>query len=327
MEKNRNITIAKAVREALHEEMQADESVIVIGYELESGGTFKCTEGLLKRYGTDRVVDAPISECGEVGLAIGTALFGKRPVMEMMLADFSYVAFDPITMYLPKLMWMGAGQIEKMPVVIRMPSGQGGSFGPHHSQTCYTAYTNFPGLKIVFPSNAYDAKGMLKAAIRDDNPILFFEPANLYMNRMEVPEEDYTVPIGKAAVVREGKDLTVVTVGYGVGKALKAAEKLAEAGINVEVIDLRTIKPLDIETICKSVSKTGRLLIEDEGHESFGITGEIAFKVNQQCYKELKQPVERVCMPDVSIPVGPSLEPAVYVQPEWIINKAKEMME
>ena len=327
MDKIRKITYSQAICEAMTEEMERDENVMLIGYECANGGTFKCSKGMVDRFGSDRIIDAPISESGEIGLATGAAFYGMRPIVEIMMADFSLIALDPIVMHMAKFMYMSAGQIKQMPTVIRLPVSSGASMGPHHSQAMYAAFANFPGLKMVFPTNPYDAKGMLKAAIRDNNPVLFFEPVPLYAKRGEVPEGEYTVPLDKCAVLRSGKDLTIAACGFSVPKSMTACAKLEEAGISAEMIDIRSIKPLDLDTIIESVKRTGRLLLVDEGHGSFGITGEIAFQIMHTAMPYLKGPVERVTMPDVTIPVGPTMEKVVYVSPEQIVEKAMAMMK
>lgn len=326
MEKMRKITYAKAICEALTEEMHRDENTILFAYEASTGGVYKTMTGLTETFGRERVIDCPISENVEIGMATGAAFYGMRPIIKIMMSDFSLVALDPIVMHMAKFMYLSAGQIKQMPLVIRMPITAGGSMGAHHCNALYAAYANFPGLKIVYPTNPYDAKGMLKAAIRDNNPVLFFEPASQFPKRGEVPEEDYIVPLGKCATVREGTDLTIAAFGLSVVKAKAACEELEKQGVSAELIDIRSLKPLDLDTIVGSVKKTGKLLLVDEAHESYGITGEIAFRVQQVAMSSLKAPVARVAMPDVSIPVGPTMEKMVFVSAEKIVQAAQKLL-
>ena len=300
-------TYVEAIREALLEEMQRDERVFLLGEDIGVyGGAFKVTEGLMERFGEDRVLDTPISETAIIGAAVGAAMMGMRPVAEMQFADFISCAFDMITNFAAKSRYRtGVG----VPLVIRGPSGGGVHGGPFHSQNPEAYFAHTPGLKIVQPATAYDAKGLLKAAIRDDDPVLYFEHKFLYRRiKEEIPREDYIVPIGKAAVRREGRDLSILTYGAMVWTALEAAATLEREGLDTEVVDLRTLFPLDEETILSSVAKTNKAILLHEATRTGGIGAEIAAVLAERCFEYLDAPLVRVTAPDTPVPYSPPLE-------------------
>ena len=319
------VTFLEAIREAIREEMERDERVFVIGEDIGAfGGAFKVTEGLIDRFGPLRVIDTPIAETGFTGAAAGAAHMGMRPIVEMQFIDFISSAYDMITNYIANSRYRGAGP---MPLVIRGPSGGGVRGGPFHSQNPEAAFFHTPGLKIVYPSTAADAKGLLKASVRDDDPVLFFEHKRLSRKpqlREVMPEGDHVVPIGRAHIHREGSDLTIVTYAATVHDALEAAELLeAQDGISVEVLDLRTLLPLDEEAIVASVKKTNRLLIVHEDTRTGGIAGEIAMRVNEKAFAWLDAPILRVTALDAPVPYSPPLEDYFLPQVEDIVKAAR----
>ncbi|MFR1724186.1 alpha-ketoacid dehydrogenase subunit beta [Emergencia timonensis] len=324
----KKMTYMQAIRLALDEEMARDEKVIMMGQDIGIlGGAYGVTGDLYHKYGPDRVIDAPLSENAIVGFGIGAAMRGWRPIIDIMKMDFSMCALDPIVNHLAKYRYMSGGQISCMPAVVRTVIGGGTRSGPHHSQSVYSLYAGFPGLKVVCASTPEDAKGLLKAALRDDDPVFFCEEAGAYRMKAEVPlDPDFVVPIGKSKVVCEGDDLTVVGFGTAILKATKAAEQLREEGIHMELIDLRSLRPLDLDPVAASVRKTGKLLLVDEFTETYGITGEIAFQVSETCFEDLKMPVQRCTLPDTIIPAAPTLEDWVMLSPEKIAVMAKEMI-
>lgn len=304
------VTFLEAIREALWEEMERDPDVFLLGEDIGAyGGAFKMTEGFLDTFGADRVIDTPISEAGFTGAAAGAAHMGLRPVVEMQFMDFVSCAYEPLTNYIATSRWRGSGPV---PMVVRGPVGGGVRGGPFHSQNPEMAFFHTPGLKIVYPSTPYDAKGLLKSAIRDDEPVLFFEHKKLYRApslREVLPNEDFVVPLGKARVHREGRDVTIVTYGAMVHESLKAAEQLAdEDGIDVEVLDLRTLLPLDEDAVVESVKKTNRLLVVHEDTRTGGIAGEISMRVNERAFEWLDAPVLRVTAIDTPVPYSPPME-------------------
>ncbi|HKA37113.1 MAG TPA: alpha-ketoacid dehydrogenase subunit beta [Thermoanaerobaculia bacterium] len=297
----------EAIREALLEEMERDERVFLLGEDIGVyGGAFKATEGLLNRFGEERVLDSPISETAIVGAAVGAAMMGMRPVAEMQFADFISCAFDMITNFAAKSRYRtGVG----VPLVIRGPSGGGVHGGPFHSQNPEAYFAHTPGLKIVQPATAYDAKGLLKAAIRDEDPVIYFEHKFLYRRiKEEIPREDYVVPIGKAAVRRVGRDLSILTYGAMVWTALDAAATLEREGLDTEVVDLRTLFPLDEEAILSSVAKTNKAILLHEATRTGGIGAEIAAVLAERCFEYLDAPLVRVTAPDTPVPYSPPLE-------------------
>ena len=307
----RKLTMAQAVSEAIGQEIERDPNVFVMGEDIGYGGIFGATGGLLAKHGKDRIMDTPISETAFIGTAIGAAAEGMRPIAEIMFVDFFGVCMDMIYNHMAKNIYMAGGNI-KMPMVLMAGIGGGYNDAAQHSQCLYGTFAHMPGMKVVVPSNAYDAKGLMTQAIRDDNPVVFlFHKGIMGLPWMsyfegstnEVPEEQYTIPFGQAKVVREGADVTIVTLSQMVQKTVLAAQQLADAGIDAEVIDLRTIVPLDREAVLKSVRKTGRLLVADEDYLSFGLSGEIAALVAENLDSvRLKAPVRRLAVPDVPIP-------------------------
>lgn len=309
-EQGKPVTMLEAIREALWEEMERDADVFVLGEDIGIyGGAFKVTDGFLARFGEDRVIDTPISEAGFTGAAAGAAHMRLRPVVEMQFMDFVSCAYEPLTNYIATSRWRGSGPV---PMVVRGPVGGGVRGGPFHSQNPEMAFFHTPGLKIVYPSTARDAKGLLKAAIRDDDPVLFFEHKKLYRLpalREQLPQEDYVVPIGEARTHRRGSDVTVVTYGMMVHESSKAAEQLAaEDGVSVEILDLRTLIPLDEDAIIESVKKTNRLLVVHEDTRTGGMAGEIAMRVSEKAFEWLDAPMLRVTAVDTPVPYSPPLE-------------------
>jgi len=316
----RKITYRQALNEAIYEEMTRDVKVFVMGEDVALyGGIFKVTEGLLDKFGPDRVRDTPLSETAIIGGGVGAAITGMRPICELMLADFVSVCFDEIVNKAAKWKYMHGG-VPNVPLVIRAPIGAKGGGGAEHSQSPEAFFLHAPGLKVVLPSTPYDAKGLLKSAIRDDDPVIFFEHKLLYSMEGEVPEEEYTIPLGSADVKREGTDVTVVATSLMVSKALSAAEILKDKGISTEVLDLRSLVPLDKNAIFDSVRKTGRLVIVHEAGKRGGSGAEISAIVSENIFDSLKAPVKRVAAPDVPIPYSYVLEKEYLPNEEKIIN-------
>ncbi|MDI3535100.1 MAG: acetoin:2,6-dichlorophenolindophenol oxidoreductase subunit beta [Thermosediminibacterales bacterium] len=322
----REITYAQAICEALDEEMARDENVILLGEDVGIiGGNFKTSVGLYKKYGEWRVKDTPISESGFTGLALGAAITGLRPVVEIMFSDFMAVCFDQIINQIAKIRYMSGGQV-KVPLTIRTPIGGGRSSAAQHSQSLQALVAHIPGLKVVLPSTAEEAKGLLKTAIREDNPVVFMEHKMEYNKKYLVPEGEYTIPFGKARIAREGSDITIVATSSMVMKSLDAAKELEKDGIETEIIDIRTIVPLDKETIVKSVIKTGKLLIVDEGHIRCGIGAEIAMSVLDDVFYDLDLPIQRMGTENVPLPFSPALEFPLIPDAKKIYQKVKQMM-
>jgi pyruvate/2-oxoglutarate/acetoin dehydrogenase E1 component len=320
------ITYSQALNQALFEEMRADPRVYVMGEDIGLyGGVFRVTQGLQAEFGESRVRDTAISEAGFVGLAIGTAMMGMRPVVELMFMDFALVAADQIINQAAKMRYMSGGQVA-VPIVIRSQQGGGRGNGAQHSQSFESWFAQVPGLKVVAPATPKDAKGLLKSAIRDGNPVIFIEHKLLYNTKGDVPEDDYTVPIGKAEVKRVGRDITIVSYSRTLLFALEAAETLAEQGIEAEVIDLRTIEPLDMDTILESVRGTARLLVVHESHSSCGMGAEIITRVYEEEPDALVIPAKRLGARHVPIPVAEVLENVVLPQPSDIVKVVEEMM-
>lgn len=323
------ITYVQAVSDALKEELRRDEKVFLLGEDMGVyGGCFGVTRGFLDEFGPDRIMDTPISEGGFTGIAVGAAMAGYRPVVEYMFSDFVTCAMDLICNQAAKQRFMLGGQV-KIPLVIRTPEGSGTGAAAQHSQSLEAWFCHVPGLKVVCPSTPYDVKGLLKAAIREDNPIVFYEHKLLYGTKGEVPEEEYVLPIGKADVKREGKDITIISYSMTLIKALKAAEMLAADGIDAEVVDLRTVSPLDVETIVASAKKTGRVLVTHEGVQKFGVGAEVSSIINDsEAFFYLDRPVRRFGgADDIPIPYSPQLEAMVVPQAETIYEKAKELLK
>jgi 2-oxoisovalerate dehydrogenase E1 component beta subunit len=305
-------TLIEAVNEALHEEMERDPNVIVLGEDVGvHGGVFRATDGLQKRFGADRVIDTPLAELGIIGVAIGAAMQGLHPVAEIQFADYIHPAYDQIVNEAAKIRYRSNGTYT-CPLVIRAPFGAGVHGGLYHSQSVEALFFHVPGLKIVIPSSPADCKGLLKSAVRDPDPVLFFEHKKSYRRvRGEVPDGDVTIPLGQAAVKREGSDVTVVTYGVGVHLALEAAERVEADGISVEVLDLRTVAPLDRAAIARSIAKTNKVLIVHEDSKTGGIGAEIAAIIAEDHFEQLDGPILRVAAADTHIPYAPSLEEAV----------------
>jgi 2-oxoisovalerate dehydrogenase E1 component beta subunit len=319
------ITYLEAIREALFEEMERDSNVFCMGEDIGAyGGAFKVTDGLMAKYGEQRVIDTPISEAGFVGAAAGASHMGMRPVVEMQFIDFISCAYDMLTNYIATARYRA---FLPCPLVIRGPSGGYVRGGPFHSQNPEAAFLHTPGLKIVYPATASDAKGLLKAAIRDDDPVLFFEHKYLYRRiKEEMPAGDHVVPIGKARIAREGKDLSIITYAATVWKALEAAEQLEkEDGLSVEVLDLRTLLPMDDEAIIATVKKTNRVLIVHEDTRTGGVAGEITARINERAFEWLDAPILRVTAADVPLPFAPPLEDYVLPQVADIVAVARRL--
>ncbi len=322
----REVRIVDALNEALFEEMERDPLVFHMGEDTcENGGIFSVTKDLYKTFGKERVRNTPISENGFTALAVGAAEMGLRPVVEIMYTDFTSVCMDPIINQAAKNRFMLAGQV-KIPLVIRTESGAGFGEGSQHSQSLEALFCHIPGLKTIMPSTPYDAKGLLKSAIREDNPIIFIETPTLYNLKGEIPDGEFLVPIGVADVKREGKDITVVATGQENYNALQAAKVLAEQGIDIEVIDPRTVAPLDMETIYKSLEKTGKMLISHVACRDFGVGAEIAARTVEEKFDALKAPIRRVCAKNTPVPYNTALELAHFPQVEDLVKACKEMM-
>jgi 2-oxoisovalerate dehydrogenase E1 component beta subunit len=319
------ITYLEAIRQALFEEMARDERVFLLGEDIGVyGGAFKVTEGLQQRFGESRVIDTPISETAIVGSAIGASYMGMRPVAEIQFIDFIACCFDMLTNFAATSRYRnGAG----VPIVVRGPCGGGVSGGPFHSLNPESFFLNTPGLKMVEPSTAYDAKGLLKAAIRDDDPVLFFEHKYLYRRiKDDVPDEDYIVPLGKAALKREGRDLSIITFGAMVHTALDAAARLAEDGVEAEILDLRSLAPLDREAILSTVSRTSRALLLHEATRTGGIGGELAAIIAEEAFEYLDAPVTRVASLDTPVPYSPPLEAAFLPDVDKVVAAARKLV-
>ena len=315
-------TYLEAIREGLWEEMERDPDVFLLGEDIGVyGGAFKVTAGFIEHFGEKRVVDTPISEAAIAGAAIGAGLMGLRPVAEMQFADFITCGFDQIVNFAAKCRYRWGAAV---PIVVRAPSGGGIHGGPFHSQNPEMWFVRTPGLKVVAPATAYDAKGLIKSAIRDNDPVIFFEHKGLYRRiKEELPPEEFTVPIGKAKVVREGSDLTIVTYGSMVWVALEAADKLAEEGASVEIVDLRTLMPLDRDAVCASVRKTSKVLLLHEDTRTGGMAGELAASITESVWEFLDGPIVRVTAPDTPVPYSPPLEEAFLPNCEKVLEKAR----
>jgi len=326
-QKQRTISYMIAIREALQEEMRLDPSVFLLGEDIaRHGGGFGITKELWEEFGTERVRNTPISENGFVGVALGAAMTGARPVVEIMFMDFSVLAMDQICNEAAKVHYMYGGQA-KAPMVIRLP--QGGlswkSAAAHHSQSLEAWYVHTPGLKVVFPCTPYDAKGLLKASIRDDNPVIFIEHKALYGLKGEVPEGEYIIPLGQADIKRSGSDVTILACGYMVHFSLQAAESLAAIGIEAEVIDPRTLKPLDEETIFSSVRKTHRVVLVQEACRTAGVAAEWGMRIQEECFDWLDEPIIRLAGEDVPIPYANSLESQVWPTSDDIVQAVRRI--
>ena len=307
--------------------MQDDERVVLLGEDIGCyGGIFQVTKGLLEEFGPERVVDTPISEAGFVGACVGAALTGMRPIAEIMFIDFTTACMDMIFNQMAKMHFMFGGQ-GRVPMVLRVNVGAGRCAAAQHSQSFHSIFMHMPGLYVAAPSTPYDAKGLMLESIRNDNPVIFVEHKKLYIEKGPVPEEHYTIPFGQADIKREGRDITIVATHAMVGRALKAAEDLAKDGIEVEIVDLRTLTPLDKKTIFDSIKKTGRLLVADEDYKTCSVASEIAALAAEEIIYDLKAPVARVCSPDTPVPFSPPLEQAYIPEVKDIVPAVQRLMQ
>lgn len=321
------ITYLEAVKTALCEEMRRDENVFLIGEDIGVyGGTCGVTLGMIDEFGAERMIETPVSELGYTGIGVGAALSGSRPVVEIMFSDFVTVAFDQIVNQAAKIRFMSGGNVT-LPVVFRMPFGAGTGAAAQHSQCPESWFTNVPGLKIIAPSTPYDVKGLLKAAIRDDNPVIFFEHKLLYKTIGEVPEEEYVLPIGKADIKRQGEDLSIFTYGYMTGICLNAANLLEKEGVSIEIVDLRTLVPLDRQTIINSAKKTKRALIVHEAAQTGGFGGEICATIaGSDVLTSLKSPILRICAPDLPMAFSEEIEAKMIPDEADIVENVRKML-
>ncbi len=322
----RTIQFREAVCEAMSEEMRRDESIYLIGEEVaEYNGAYKASKGMLDEFGEKRVIDAPIAELGFAGIGVGSAMNGNRPIVEFMTFNFSLVGIDQIINNAAKMRQMSGGQFN-IPIVFRGPTASAGQLGATHSQAFENWYANVPGLKVVVPSNPYDAKGLLKSAIRDDDPVIFMESEQMYGDKGEVPEGEYLIPLGVADIKRQGTDVTVVSFGKIIKEAFKAAEELEKEGISCEIIDLRTIRPMDHEAILNSVKKTNRLVILEEAWPFGSISSEITYIVQEQAFDFLDAPIQRITTADTPAPYSPVLLQEWLPNANDVINAVKKVM-
>jgi 2-oxoisovalerate dehydrogenase E1 component beta subunit len=320
------LTYLEAIRQGIWEEMERDPSVFLLGEDIGAyGGAFKVTAGMLERFGAERVIDTPISESAIVGAAVGAALMGMRPVAEMQFMDFIACGFDQIVNMAAKMHYRWGPAV---PIVIRGPSGAGVHGGPYHSQSNEMWFVHTPGLKVVMPATAYDAKGLIKAAIRDDNPVIFYEHKFLYRRiKEEVPEGDYVIPLGKAAVRREGNDMVIITYGAMVWTALEAARELEKDGISLEVVDLRSLLPYDEEAVLASVRKCNKVILLHEDTRTGGMAGELAALIAEKAFEDLDGPIMRITAPDTPVPFAPPLEEYFLPNPRKVIEAARKLAE
>lgn len=321
----RVITMGQAIKEALAEELRRDPTVYVMGEDVAEAGTaFKVLKGLVDEFGPDRVIDSPISEPGITGLGVGAAMTGMRPVVDIMFGDFSTLIMDQMVNQAAKIHYMSGGKL-KVPMVLRTTMGATRRSAAQHSQSLHAWFSHVPGVKVVLPSTPYDAKGLLKSAIRDDNPVVFFEDKMMYQLKGEVPEQEYTIPLGVADIKREGTDITLVATSSMVQVSLAAADKLAEIGISAEVVDPRCMFPLDKETLISSAKKTSRAIVVDEGYERYGVTAELASVIADGAFYYLDAPVKRMGAMDVPIPFSPALEDLTVPTPDTVFETAKTL--
>lgn len=323
------LTLREAITEALREEMRRDENVFIMGEEVGAwGGTYAVTKGFLEEFGENRVRDTPISEMAIAGAATGAAMTGTRPIAEFMTINFAFVAFDAIVNHAAKVSYMFNGQFD-CPVVFRAPGGGGKQLGATHSHTPDIIFAHFPGLKVVCPATPYDAKGLLKSAIRDNGPVMFIEPVALYTSpkvRDEVPDEEYTVPIGVSDVKRVGTDVTIVTYGEGLHTSLDAAKELAKEGIEAEIVDLRSLQPLDMGPVIASFKKTFKAVVVEFGHQTYGIGAEIVARLQEEAFDYIDAPIKRVAQNDVPAPYSGELERAALPNADRVIAAVKEIL-
>jgi acetoin:2,6-dichlorophenolindophenol oxidoreductase subunit beta len=314
------------VNEALAEELRRDPTVFIVGEDVAEAGTpFKVMSGLVEEFGPERVIDSPISEAGITGIGLGAAMTGMRPVVDIMFGDFLTLVMDQVANQAAKVHYMSGGRL-KAPLTIRTTLGATRRSAAQHSQSLHAWVAHVPGLKVALASTPYDAKGLLKSAIRDDNPVVFFEDKMMFATKGPVPEEEYTIPLGVADVKREGEDLTIVATSSMVYVALEAAELLEQEGVSAEVVDPRTLVPLDRETLVASVTKTGRALVVDEGHTSYGVSAELAAVLADEAFWQLDAPVKRVAALDVPIPFSPVLEDQTVPTPERVLEVARALV-
>ncbi|WP_439622897.1 alpha-ketoacid dehydrogenase subunit beta [Shinella sp.] len=322
----REITLSKAVNEAIAEEMRRDPAIFLIGEDVAEAGTpFKVLSGLVEEFGPDRIIDTPISEPGFMGMAVGAAMTGSRPIVDLMFGDFIFLVMDQLCNQAAKTHYMSGGKL-KVPLVLRTNLGATRRSAAQHSQSLHALVAHIPGLKVALPSSAYEAKGLMKTAIRDDNPVVIFEDKLMYQEKAGVPEEEYLIPFGVANVKREGRDVTLVAISSMVQVAEKAADILAAEGISAEVIDPRTIVPLDEETLVASARKTGRVIVIDEGHQSYGVTAEIASRIADKAFYHLDAPVQRMGAMDVPVPFSPALEDLTVPTPDGVAARARALV-
>ena len=321
----RIITFSQAVNEALAEEMRREKTVFIIGEDVAEAGTpFKVLSGLVEEFGTERVLDSPISESGFTGIGVGTAMTGMRPVVDIMFGDFMTITMDQIVNQAAKIHYMSGGKL-KVPMVVRTNLGASRRSAAQHSQSLHVWLSHIPGLKVVLPSTPYDAKGLLKTAIRDDNPVVIFEDKMMFQDKGSVPEDDYTIPFGVADIKKEGADITLIGTSSMVQIALEAADLLAEKDISAEVIDPRTVMPLDKKTLIESAIKTSRVIVIDEGYESYGVTAEIASVIAEGAFYHLEAPVKRIGAMDVPIPFSPVLEDLTVPNAGMVVGMAEKL--
>ncbi|SRR5258706_3842075 len=320
------ITMREAISQALWEEMEADPSVFILGEEVGVwGGSYAVTKGFFDHFGPERVRDTPIAEAAIIGAAIGAAMVGQRPVAELMTINFAFSSFDHIVNEAAKLHYMFGGQFT-VPMVIRTVGGGGRQLGATHSQTPDAIFAHFPGLKVVAPGTPADAKGLLKAAIRSNDPVLFIEHATMYQTRGEVPDGDYVVPIGKSIIQRPGKDVTIITYSKGLEISMKAAEELAKEGIELEIVDLRSLRPLDMDPVIESFKKTNRAVVVEEGWKSYGVGSEISARIYEQAFDYVDAPIKRVAQDEVPLPYNSTLEQEALPQVKDVIAAVKEVL-
>lgn len=323
----RNISFSQAVNEAIAEEMRHDETIFLMGEDVAEAGTpFKVLSGLVEEFGVKRIIDTPISEPGFVGMAVGAAMTGSRPIVDLMFGDFIFLVMDQLANQAAKQHYMSGGKL-KVPMVLRTNLGATRRSAAQHSQSLQALVAHIPGLKVAMPSSPYEAKGLLKSAIRDDNPVVIFEDKLMYQVKGDVPEDEYIIPLGKAKVRRQGEDITFIATSSMVQVAEAAAEQLSAEDISAEVIDLRTLVPLDEQTVLESVKKTSRAIVIDEGHQSYGITGEIAGRIAEKAFYYLDAPIARIGAMDVPVPFSPALEDLTVPTVEQVTQRASELVK
>ena len=322
----RSITLSQAVNEAIAEEMRLDSSVFLIGEDVAEAGTpFKITSGLVEEFGTERVIDTPISEAGFMGLAVGAAMTGSRPIVDIMFGDFLFLIMDQLCNQAAKAHYMSGGKLN-VPLVVRTNLGATRRSAAQHSQSLHALVSHIPGLKVAMPSSAYEAKGLLKTAIRDDNPVVIFEDKLMYQDKADVPEDEYLIPFGEAAVLQEGNQVTLIGTSSMRQVCEEAALILSDEKISVEIIDPRTLVPLDEKTILNSAKKTGRVIVVDEGHQNFGVTAEIASRISEKAFYYLDAPVIRMGAMDVPVPFSPVLEDLTVPTAEKVASNARKIV-